>query len=283
MPWKTDEESNALIAGDDGNPVWIYEDGAEKGKEAPADFNRMFKKITDVTAESIARKEKIRQYDERYKPLADRGIEDLGTWLGEVDTALDTVKNYSDKDLVDAGEVDKVKQSVIGSYDLKIGALTKDFTGKLDTSQATIEAKDASIRKLLIRSAFDRSTFLAEDTVLLPDMAYTYFGDRFGVEETSDGELTGYATDKEGNKLMSLFNPGEIATPDEAIELLVSEHPQKDRMLKMDASGNGTPKHKESKGGYLMAQYTEAKKKGNVALCMSLKMQMQTAGISVPM
>ena len=86
--------------------------------------------------------------------------------------------------MVEAEKVEQIKQGVIDSYDLKIKALTTEYEDKLEANTDTISTKDASIRKLIIRSAFDRSEFLSEDTVLLPDMAYTYFGDRFGVEDS---------------------------------------------------------------------------------------------------
>src|SRR5690606_13031141 len=63
------------------------------------------------------------------------------------------------------------------------------------------------------------------------------------------------AYDKSGNRLMSKKNIGVYAEPDEALELLVDMHPQKDTILKADAgggSGNGGGGGNRLNGGRTM-------------------------------
>lgn len=244
MPWKTDEESESLAVGEDGNPIWIYEDGENSGREVAADFNRMSKKLGDVTAESVGRKNKIRELEEKFKSLNE--IENIDDWFNTANEALQTVANYNDKELIAAGEAEKIKQGVIDSYEQKLATLKDTSDTAVTNLQQKLTDNDTKIHDLIIRSAFDRSEYLRDQTVLLPDMAYKYFGDRFGVDETESG-LVGFAKDKESNKIMSLMNPGEFAAPDEAIELLVLEHPQRDRIIKKEASGSGTTNSSESK------------------------------------
>jgi len=51
------------------------------------------------------------------------------------------------------------------------------------------------------------------------------------------------ATRKDGTKIMSLKDPGSYAGIDEALETLVNEHPDKDRLLKgIDGGGGATRK-----------------------------------------
>lgn len=260
MPWKVDENGALIVEND--NPVWIYEGGEKDGKEAPVEFPKLLSSITRLTAESMERKTKINDYKAKLAPIEEAGIEDVAEFVKNANTAIDTVQNLEDKKLVDAGEIDKLKENYRQSYDAKMEALKKSHLDEIAKRDEKISSQDTNIRNLVIKGAFESSEFLRESTVLLPDMAYTYFGDKFDVEVVDD-QLTGFAKDKEGNKLMSLINPGEIASPMEAIEILVSEHPQKDRILKMDANGAGTPPGVKGGKPDPKAQYKNSLKNGD--------------------
>lgn len=275
MAWKTDE--NGAIVAQDGAPVWVYEEGDNKGSEAPVDFNKTLKSISDIKAESIARKEKLRGYSEKVKPLEEAGIDDINDFLAKAQDAMAKVQNFNDKQLIDAGEVEKIKQQAQEVFDSRLNNVTKVKDTEIEKLTNLVSTKDSAIRNLIVKGAFDRSEFLKEKTVLPSDFAYAQLGSRFVVEEIN-GELRGFALDIEGNKLMSAKNPAEYADPDEAIELLVMSHPQRDRILKMDASGGGAP---SGTGAPLIrdlkAQHAEAIKKGDIALAIKLKNQMAKA------
>jgi len=272
MAWKVDE--NGAFVAQDGAPVWIYDEGDNKGSEAPVDFSKTLKSISDIKAESIGRKQKLKEYADRYKPLEDAGIADFSEYLTKANDAITKVQNLSDKQLVDAGEVEKIKQQAQEVFDNRLNHVVKTNETKITELQNAIGGKDESIRNLIIKGAFDRSEFLKDKTVLPSDFAYAQLGSRFIVEE-SNGELRGYAVDVEGNKLMSAKNPAEYADPDEAIELLVMTHPQRDRILKMDASGGGTP---PGGGGPaardLKSKYDAAMAAGNFTEGIRIKNQM---------
>lgn len=270
MAWKTDE--NGILAVENGNPVWLYE-GEKEGQEAAVDFSATLKTIAKLTGESIERKNKIKELKDRLAPLEEAGIEDLPDWLSKSKAALETVANLDDKKLIDAGEVEKVKASLKEAHQKELAKLN-----------ASLDEKEHSIRELIIRSAFDQSDFLREKTVLLPDMAYSYFGSRFDIA-VEDGKPVGFANDSNGSRLMSVKNPGKYADPVEAIEILVNEHPQKERMLKMEASGSGTPPSgtPSAGGGDLTAQYKKAKEAGDTAAMISLKREMTAAGVAAPL
>lgn len=281
MPWKQDENGGLAVV--DGNPVWVYESGPEKGKEAPVEFGKTLATIQNITKESMSRKEKINELKAVTSQIEAAGIEDVGEYITKAKEAMDTVANLSDKEILEAGQVDKIKQSITDGFTRQIEAL-KQAGEKANTEwKSKLDAKDAAIKDLVIKGAFDASDFLRDKTVLLPDIAFSYFGGRFGVEE-KEGKLTGFALDAGGDKIMSLKNPGAYADPAEAIEILINEHPQKDRMLKMDASGSGakTPKPGDTSGN-LAAQYKEAKSKGDVGSMVALKGQMAEQGIPIPL
>lgn len=281
MPWKQNEDGSLVVV--DGNPVWVYESGPEKDKEAPVNFGKTLTTIQNITRESVNRKEKINELKAVTSVIEAAGIEDVSEYLTKAKEAMDTVANLSDKEILDAGQVDKIKQSITDGFTRQIDALkaageksNTEWRGKLD-------AKDAAIKDLVIKGAFDASDFLRDKTVLLPEIAFSYFGGRFGVEE-KDGRLIGFATDTGGDKIMSLKNPGAYADPVEAIEILINEHPQKDRMLKMDASGGGSkPPKPGDVSGNLQTQYKEAKSKGDVGAMVALKSQMAEQGVPIPL
>ena len=271
MAWKVDE--NGAIVVQDGAPVWVYEEGDNKGSEAPVDFNKTLKSISDIKAESIARKEKLRGYAEKYKAVEEAGIEDIADFYAKATDAMNKVQNFNDKQLIDAGEVEKIKQQAQEVFENRLNNVTKVKDEQIAELSKKVEAKDASIRSLIIKGAFDRSKFLHEKTVLPSEFAYAHFGNKFVVEEI-DGELKGYALDQYGKKLMSAKNPAEYADPDEAIELLVMADPQRDRILKMDANGGGAPASSGTPGTNLKAQYDEAIKKGDMLGAIRIKNQM---------
>ena len=283
MSWKTDE--NGAIVVTDGNPVWIYESGSETGKEAPVEFGKTLATIQNITKESISRKEKINELKVITGKLEAAGIEDLDKFIADAREALETVQNLTDQQAAQAGEMEKMKQSIADSYLRQIDAL-KESARKADAEwQAKLAAKQQSIADLIIRGAFETSDFLRDKTVMLPDMAYAYFGQQFKVEER-DGRLVGYAVDRNGDRIMSLKNPGQYADPQEAIEIIVGDHPQKDRLLRMESSGSGlkAPLGTGSDtASSLLNQYKEAKARGDAGSMIALKSKMAEQGVSLPL
>jgi len=275
MAWKVDE--NGGFVAQDGAPIWIYEDGENKGSEAPVDFGKTLKSINDIKSESITRKNKLKELGEKYKAIDDLGVEDLSEWIVKANGAMEKVANLTDKEILDAGGIEKIKTQAAEVWQAKLNNTAKSYEEKLAEKEKAIMGKDGAIRNLIIRGAFDRSEFLRDRTVLPSNFAYADMGGRFVVEEVN-GELKGFALDAEGNKLMSAKNPAEYADPDEAIELLVLSHPQKDRILKADASGGGAQNTNAGKASDLLAQYNDAKAKGQHAAMVSLKRRLHESG-----
>lgn len=280
--WKTDE--SGAIAVQDGNPVWIYESGQEKDKEAPVDFGKTLATIQNLTRESIGRKERIAELKAVTSKLEDAGIEDLDAFIADAKTALDTVKNLTDQQQAQAGEMERVKQGIADSYNRQFEALKEAAKKSESEWQAKLDAKQRAIDDLIIRGAFERSDFIRDKTVMLPEMAFSHFGGQFRVEE-KDGRLVGYAVDRNGDRIMSLKNPGSYADPAEAIEIIINEHPQKERLLRMEANGSGlkAPAGKNDPAANLQAQYRAAKEKKDFSAQIALKQKMHEMGIPTPL
>lgn len=231
MAFKMDGET---IAMQDGLPVWVYDDG----KESPLDVEKTLKTLQATTAESVGRKEKIREIESKYAPFAN--IENPVEYLENANKAIDTVANLDSKKLVDAGEIELVKQSVASTFNDKINGMETAFAAKEREYQEAITNKDSSISNLLIKGEIGRSGFLPEKTWMPASTAYAMFKDNFAIEE-SNGEARAVAVRKDGTKIMSLKDPGSYATIDEALETLIHEHPDKDRLMKGIDGGGGAP------------------------------------------
>ena len=222
------------IAVQDGNPVWIHTDGKEAGFNADAALTN----LRDVTAESMGRKEKIREFETKLAPFA--GIDDGAGFISQANAALETVKNYDGKKMIDAGEVETLKASVAATFNEKITGMETAWESKEKEYQDAITSKDSNISNLLIKGAIGQAGFIEDKTVLTPSIVYDVFKDNFQIEE-HDGVAKAVATRKDGTKIMSLKDPGSYASINEALETLVNEHPDKLRLLKGIDGGGGTP------------------------------------------
>jgi hypothetical protein len=104
-------------------------------------------------------------------------------------------------------------------------------------SNGTEEAFDAAgTVAALNRRHFETSKFVTERLTVPVDVALAAFGPAFKVE---DGKFV--AHDSNGMKLYSYTRPGEAATFDEAMERLVSQYPEKEKILRPAADTNSKP------------------------------------------
>jgi len=215
MPWKMDGDK---IAMKDGNPVWVNADGSE----IAADYGHALGKITELTGESVARKTKLREAEDKLKHL--EGIEDPATFLAEARKALDTVKNLDAKKLIDAGEVDKVRAEI-----------QKVYEAKLADAQKAIQEKDTVLVKEMVGGRFARSKFISDKLAIPAALAEAAFGRHFQIK---DGKVVAIGHD--GREIFSREKPGDMADFEEALSILVDGYPDKAAILKgSSASGGG--------------------------------------------
>ncbi len=78
---------------------------------------------------------------------------------------------------------------------------------------------------------FTRSKFAADNLAIPADFVQARFGDSFRIEE---GRPVGY--DRDGKKIYSRERPGEVASFDEALELMVEGYEHKDAILRNPAA-----------------------------------------------
>jgi hypothetical protein len=213
MKPKLDAEGRVVTQGD--LVVYVHDDG----KEAPFDAAATMSTVTSLRGEAKnhrlakeAAETKLRDF-EGLDPQAAR-------------EALTKIANLDTKKLVDAGQVDAA-----------VVAALKPVEAKLGEAEKRAQTLEQQLYGEVIGGAFARSKFLAEKTVLPPEIAQSAFGKHFKYE---DGKVRAY--DNDGNPVFSRTKGGQHADVDEALEILIDAYPRKDSILKAEnRSGSGTP------------------------------------------
>lgn len=232
MAWKTDNNNQVVVQ--DGHPVWVYDDG----KESPFDAGSALQKIGSVTAESVARKNRIKELETKLEPFST--IDNPSEFITQAREALNTLQNLKDKEIMEAGEVEAIKKRVAESYEGKIKDIEKSLKFQIEERERVIKSKDDGIHKLLIEGAFMQSEFLRHKTVWSPDLTYAKYGSMFTVKESDNGELMAVALDQNGNEILSRREAGSPASVDEVLESIVNSRKDKDSILRGNQSGSGS-------------------------------------------
>ena len=243
MPWKVEkigegEEAKEFFAkGEAGNPVWVDEDNSDgvevdwpkyKGKvKTLIDEKKTWHAKHEETEKSYAKyRADMEEFKEKYK-----GIENPE----EAFKALETVKNFSEKKLIEAGEVEKVKAKIREVYEEEKTTLNQKIAESKKILQESLKEKDNIIYKLTVSNKFAASPFIKEKTVYTPSKMEKIYGENFKVE---DGEPVGYLN---GEKIYSKKDAGEVAGFEEALAIIIDADPEKDEILKgTQQSGGGT-------------------------------------------
>jgi hypothetical protein len=153
--------------------------------------------------------------------------------------ALEVAKMVEDGKLLDAGKLDELKAKHQAESAQKVSSLEKALADEKTNGVKAVQEKEQMIHNLLVKNAFSESAFLREKTVLPPDFAYASLSKHFTVEY-QNGNPVVIAKDGQGNILFSTATPGQNASPEEAIRILIEQHPQRDSLLKAPAPGGGS-------------------------------------------
>ncbi|MDM1282401.1 hypothetical protein HXZ60_02150 [Acinetobacter towneri] len=196
-----------------GLPLYIHDDGKEVAHDAP----QTVATISRLNGEAKTNRERYEKAESALKTF--EGIEDPAA----AKKALETLKNFDDKKLVDAGEVEKIKLEAIKAVEEKYAPIVQER-----------DAVQQQLHKELIGGGFARSKFIQENIAVPVDMIQATFGQSFKIEE---GKVVAYGAD--GQKIYSRTRPGEVADFDEALETLVGGYQHKDSILKGSQAGGG--------------------------------------------
>lgn len=240
---KFDEEGKAVVVEKDGVKLPVYFDPDDTdGSDIEVDVPSLYTKITEVSAEAkkyrkekAALKDKFKFFDE---------VDDVNAWLEESNKARETVKNFNDKQLVDAGKVDEIKKQMKEVHAEEVLNVHNSYKQAIVDKDEIIKSKDATIYNLMVSSKFAQSKYFlgAGDksiTLLPPEVAESYFSKHFKVEEDERGVLrtNGYGYD--GKQILSKKNPGDPADFDECMEVILNGYSKKDSIIRSSGAGSG--------------------------------------------
>lgn len=196
-----------------GLPLYVHDDG----KEVAHDAAQTVATISRLNGEAKTNRERYEKAESSLAAFA--GIEDPAA----AKKAMETLKNFDDKKLVDAGEVEKVKAEAIKAVEDKYAPIVQER-----------DSYQAQLHNELIGGGFARSKYISESISVPADMVQAQFGKNFKIEE---GKVVAYGAD--GQKIYSRSRPGEVADFDEALETLVGGYQYRDSILKGSQAGGG--------------------------------------------
>ena len=196
-----------------GQPLYIHDDGKEVAHDAP----QTVATISRLNGEARTNRERYEAAETSLKAF--EGIEDPTA----AKKALETLKNFDDKKLVDAGEIEKVKAEAIKAVEDKYAPIVQER-----------DAFQSQLHNELIGGGFARSKYIQDNIAVPVDMIQATFGKSFQIE---GGKVVAVGAD--GQKIYSRARPGEVADFDEALETLVGGYQYKDSILKGNQSGGG--------------------------------------------
>ena len=196
-----------------GLPLYIHDDGKEVAHDAP----QTVATISRLNGEAKTNRERYETAETSLKAF--EGIDDPTA----AKKALETLKNFDDKKLVDAGEIEKVKAEAIKAVEDKYAPIVQER-----------DAFQSQLHNELIGGGFARSKFIQDNIAVPVDMIQATFGKNFQIE---GGKVVAVGAD--GQKIYSRARPGEVADFDEALETLVGGYQHKDSILKGNQSGGG--------------------------------------------
>lgn len=201
----------------DNKPLYLADDG----KEIPFDAPSTIATITRLNGEAKGHRTRAEAAEAKLETF--EGIDDPAA----AKKALGIVKNLDDKKLVDAGQVETVRQEAITAVEAKY--------------KPVVEERDrlkGDLYNEKIGGSFARSKFITDKIAIPADMVQARFGQNF---ELKDGKTV--AKDASGNPIYSRAKPGELAEFDEALEILVDQYPQKDHILKGTGNQGDNARH----------------------------------------
>ncbi len=212
MKLKLDDNGQAAVL--DGKPVYVHDDGREVAFDAPGTVAA----ISRLNGEVRTHRERAEMAEHRLKAFA--GIDDPQA----AKAALSTLAGLDAGKLVDVGAIEAARAEATQAIEAKY--------------QPVVQERDAlhgELVKARIGGAFSGSRFIAEKLAIPADLVEARFGGQFRVE---GGQVV--ACDGAGNRIASPANPGEPASFDEALAIIVSAYPYRDTILKgTGASGSG--------------------------------------------
>ncbi len=241
MPWKRDSDNN-LVTDDNGDPIFVYPNNNEMG----INFDSQYSKITELNRKVLQRDKRISGFDATVKLLSDVGIDisdpnNLTTYLDSAEANAARIQNFNDSDFIKADEVEALKQKEAEKHAALFEKQKTTYEKKLADADAVIAQKDSALHSAIIKNAVLGSEFISSKTSFPnAEVAYEYLKPSLKVETNGNGEAIGIGVDSDGDPIYSLKDPSKKADINEALEIIVRNHPLSSTLLIGDGGGTGT-------------------------------------------
>lgn len=240
-----------------GKPVYKVKDDDGVEKELAVDVAELHSQKVAANKEAAERRRKLNEARDRLK-LFD-GIDPE-----QAKKDRTTVQSLKDKELVDAGEVDKLKAQMGELFQQEKQGLIDGYTAEKAEFEKQIGDLQGTIRHLTITNAFSQSGYFTPregkpaKTVLSPQMAVKIFGDNFKVEgEGHNVRVVGYLPN--GEKILSPTRVGQEANFDEAMAKIIELTPDRDSILRTTGGGPNTSGGHQNDGQVLTILRADAR------------------------
>lgn len=218
---KMDEAGHAVLEG--GVPVYVMDDGKELAIDGP----QVHATFGTIRKERDEAKSKVEQLEASLRRFGsgDEALEQAAK-------KLKLAANLDEKAIVEAGKIDDV-----------IANRLKTHTEASAAEKAALESKvgelSSKLRTVLISSKFSKAQ-IAAGLYLTPDAIEAMFGPHFEVDGDSVVAFRDPGTKKD--KIYSKKDPGKLADFDEALEVVVTAHPNFKKWKRpMAVSGGDAP------------------------------------------
>lgn len=236
MPYKLIEQGGKKYAEVDENglAIFITADGSEHPFDADGATSRITalnKEQADKRGENNTLKQKLAAFE---------GIDDPAA----AKSALEIVKNLEVGELKNAKQVQEIKDAAKIAAEQQVADANKKSAQDLIEAKQKLDALEVELHKEKIGGGIARSKYVQEKLAIPPDMVESFFGRNLKLEE---GKIVGY--DSAGTKIYSKKNPGELADLEESLEIMVTNYPNKENILKGAGGGSGGGTGAADRGG----------------------------------
>lgn len=266
-----EKELTVAMVGPGGHPLYEID-----GKEVEQDIDDLRGIIKTTNEENAQRRIENKELKAKIEVIGDLDVE-------KAREALGIVANLDMKKLVDAKEMDKVKEQIEAAWKTNMENQKTAYETQITELKGSLTTEQTKMKNMMIKNAFLGSEFL-KGTVydIFRDDAYKLYGDRFDVEAGDNGDMRVSFKNQDGSQFLSTARPGQPGSFDEAIEHIITNHPQKEYLMKgSQASGSGA--HGGGGGGtkttlqQLQDAYAVAEKNKDTQQMMILKDQIHAA------
>jgi hypothetical protein len=246
MKYKLTDDGKGIQIGADGHPIVEFEEGDKfngesqaAGTEQSINLVHMIKKIPTLNEESKQHRIKAKALEEKLAVFSVQELEALEdtvkTWRETAGKVKTLEGQYKD--------IDEARKEIEKGWTEKIANVNKSWESKLAEKDSEVAKINQRLRTSVISEHFAKSKFFSGDdsvTMLPPDVADATFGKNFDVFETPEGKLIPVCK-IDGSEVMSKQKPGEMASFDEAVGILIDSYPNRDKILRNNVKpGSGT-------------------------------------------